>query len=131
MLLDVDDAFSRLVRLNLTFRVPDRDDQVSVARISDPYQVGHPIQRLVVLHDQVLHKLLKILCDFGGAATGRLVRLVDRTHAETDARCLVVPHVGIHVVGGLEELRAALLKLEAFLPALTKLDLLRLDAGHL
>ena len=128
MLLDVDDALSRLVRLNLTFGVPNRDDQVSVARISDPDQVGHPIQRLVVLHDQVLHKLLKILRDFGGAATGRLV---DRTHAETDARCLVVPHVGIHVVGGLEELRAALLKLEALLPALTKLDLLRLDSGHL
>ena len=128
MLLDVDDALSRLVRLNLTFRVPNRDDQVSVARISDPDQVGHPIQRLVVLHDQVLHKLLKILRDFGGAATGRLV---DRTHAETDARCLVVPHVGVHVVGGLEELRAALLKLEALLPALTKLDLLRLDSRHL
>ena len=128
MLLDVDDALSRLVRLNLTFRVPNRDDQVSVARISDPDQVGHPIQRLVVLHDQVLHNLLKILRDFGGAATGRLV---DRTHAETDARCLVVPHVGIHVVGGLEELRAALLKLEALLPALTKLDLLRLDSRHL
>lgn len=128
MLLDVDDALSRLVRLNLTFRVPNRDDQVSVARISDPDQVGHPIQRLVVLHDQVLHKLLKILRDFGGAATGRLV---DRTHAETDARCLVVLHVGIHVVGGLEELGAALLKLEALLPALTKLDLLRLDSGHL
>ena len=128
MLLDVDDALSRLVRLNLTFRVPNRDDQVSVAWVSDFDQVDHPIQRFVVLHDQVLHKLIKFLCDFGGVATGRLV---DRTHTEIDARCLVVLQVGIHVEGGLEKLRTALLKLEALLPALTKLDLLRLDSGHL
>ena len=129
MLLDVDDTLSRLVRLNLTFRVPNRDDQVSVAWVSDFDHVDHPIQCFVVLHDQVLHKLLKILRDIGGVATRQLV--VDRTHAETDARCLVVLQVGIHVEGGLEKLRTALLKLEALLPALTKLDLLRLDSGHL
>ena len=128
VLLNIDNALSRLVWLNLTFRVPNRDEQVSVARISDPDQVGHPIQRLVVLHDMVLHVLLKILSDFGGVATRCLI---DRTHAETDARCLVVAHVRIHIISGLEELGAALLELEALLPALAKLDLLRLKLGHL
>ena len=68
MFLDIDNAFPPLVRLNLAFWVPDSGQQIPIARISDPDQTSHPIERPVLYH-HVLHELLEILGNFRGFAT--------------------------------------------------------------